>query len=93
MLMREKSAELIKGINLVRELIGAKETIIGIEDNKPEALAQLNLYVKKEPLISIKVVPTIYPSGDAKRLIFLIKGTKIPKQKRAAEYGLSLIHI
>ena len=42
MLMREKSEELIKGIQLVQELLGAKETIIGIEDNKPEALDKIN---------------------------------------------------
>jgi len=93
MLMREKSEELIKGISLVMELLDAKKTIIGIEDNKPEALGQLNLYAKKEPLISIKVVPTIYPSGDAKCLIYLINGIKIPKQKRTTEYGFQVFNV
>jgi Na+-translocating ferredoxin:NAD+ oxidoreductase subunit C len=93
MLMREKSEELIKGIQLVQELLGAKETIIGIEDNKPEAFDQLNLFSKNKSSISTKVVPTIYPSGDAKRLIYLINGLKIPKQKRAAEYGIQMFNV
>ena len=93
MLMREKSEELIKGIQLVQELLGAKKTIIGIEDNKPEALHKINLFSKDKSSISIKVVPTIYPSGDAKRLIYLINGIKIPKQKRAAEYGIQMFNV
>jgi|TARA_B110000037_G_scaffold216094_1_gene274545 Na+-translocating ferredoxin:NAD+ oxidoreductase subunit C len=93
MLMREKSEELIKGIQLVQELLGAKEAIIGIEDNKPEALEQINLFIKKQPSISTKVVPTIYPSGDAKRLIYLINGIKIAKQQRAVEFGIQMFNV
>jgi|TARA_B110000037_G_scaffold160801_2_gene181616 Na+-translocating ferredoxin:NAD+ oxidoreductase subunit C len=93
MLMREKSEELMKGIQLVQELLGAKETIIGIEDNKPEALDKINFYINKKSSITAKVVPTIYPSGDAKRLIYLINGIKIPKQKRAAEYGIQMFNV
>ena len=58
MLMREKSEELIKGIQLVQELLGAKEAIIGIEDNKPEALEQINLFIKLR-LISVKTIMKI----------------------------------
>ena len=93
MLMREKSEELIKGVRLVQELLGAKEAIIGIEDNKPEALDKINFYINKKSSITTKVVPTIYPSGDAKRLIYLINGIKIPKQKRAAEYGIQMFNV
>ena len=93
MLMREKSEELIKGVQLVQELLGAKEAIIGIEDNKPEALDKINFYINKKSSITTKVVPTIYPSGDAKRLIYLINGIKIPKQKRAAEYGIQMFNV
>ena len=93
MLIREKSEELIKGIQLVQELLGAKETIIGIEDNKPEALDKINLFLKEQSSIKAKVVPTIYPSGDAKRLIYLINGIKIPKQKRAVEFGIQMFNV
>jgi len=93
MLMREKSGELIKGIKLVQSLLGAKRTIIGIEDNKTEALSRLNFFSKNEPQIDIKVVPTIYPSGDSKRLIYLTSGIKISKEKRSAEYGIQMFNV
>ena len=93
MLMREKSDELIKGIKLVQSLLGAKRTIIGIEDNKTEALSRLNFFSKNEPQIDIKVVPTIYPSGDSKRLIYLTSGIKISKEKRSADYGIQMFNV
>ncbi|MBT3827182.1 MAG: electron transport complex subunit RsxC [Nitrosomonadales bacterium] len=93
MVMRERSEDLINGIELVESLLGAKNTIIGIEDNKPEALSQLQFHTKSHKNISIKVVPTIYPSGDAKRLIFLINGIKIPKGKRSSEYGIQMFNV
>lgn len=93
MLMRERSETLIESIKLVQSMLGAKESIIGIEDNKPEALKILSKLILNESNIHIKVVPTIYPSGDAKRLIFLINGIKIPKGKRSAEYGIQMFNV
>ena len=93
MLMREKSVDLIEGVRLVLHLLGAENAIIGIEDNKPEAIEKLTVLVKKDEHISIKVVPTIYPSGDAKRLIYLLTGTQIAKGKRSAEYGIQMFNV
>ena len=93
MLMRERGKDLVEGIDLVQSLIGAEETIIGIEDNKPEAFKIISNLIEKKPNIYIKVVPTIYPSGDAKRLIFLINGIKIPKEKRSSEYGIQMFNV
>jgi len=93
MLMREKSVDLIEGIRLVLHLLGAENAIIGIEDNKPEAIEKLTVLVKKDEHISIKVVPTIYPSGDAKRLIYLLTGTQLAKGKRSAEYGIQMFNV
>tara|TARA_Y100000746_G_scaffold232741_1_gene251091 strand:- start:5232 stop:6758 length:1527 start_codon:yes stop_codon:yes gene_type:complete len=93
MLMRERSEILVESIKLVQSLLGAKESIIGIEDNKPEAFKIISKLIINEPNIHIKVVPTIYPSGDAKRLIFLINGIKIPKEKRSAEYGIQMFNV
>ena len=92
MLMRERGLDLIKGILLVQELLGAKKSIIGIEDNKPEAIKVLRGLVI-DSNIQIKVVPTIYPSGDAKRLIYLINGIQIPKDKRSSEFGIQMFNV
>ena len=92
MLMRENANNLIQAILLTQTLLGAKKSIIGIEDNKPEAINALKHFIT-DSSIQIKIVPTIYPSGDAKRLIYLISGIEIPKEKRSSEFGIQMFNI
>ena len=93
MLMREKTHELIQGIKLVHEILNVKESVIGIEDNKTDAINFIQHAIKKEKNISLQIVPTIYPSGDAKRLIYLLKGIKIPKGRRSSDYGIQMFNV
>jgi electron transport complex protein RnfC len=41
MLMRERAEEIVRGIAIFRDLLGARRVLIGIEDNKPEAVAAM----------------------------------------------------
>lgn len=93
MLMREKTNDLIQGIKLVHEILKVQESIIGIEDNKVQAIKLIRDLIKNEKNISLQIVPTIYPSGDAKRLIYLLKGIKIPKGQRSSDYGLQMFNV
>ena len=93
MLMREKADEVITGIRIMQHVLKPERCLIGIEDNKPEAIAAL-----KEALggmecdgINIVPIPTIYPSGDEKQLIRILTGQKIPPNTFAAESGF-LVH-
>ncbi|PKO45826.1 MAG: electron transport complex subunit RsxC [Betaproteobacteria bacterium HGW-Betaproteobacteria-22] len=93
MLMREYSDEIIQGIEIVKHLLGAKKTILGIEDNKPEAIQAMSNACKAQPDIAIKVVPTLYPSGDARRLIHLLLGVEVPHLKRSTELGIQVFNV
>jgi electron transport complex protein RnfC len=93
MLMRERVDELIRGINLLHDFLEFEESIISIEDNKIEAIEKIKNAIKNEKNISLKIVPTIYPSGDAKRLIYLTKGIKIPKNTRSSELGIQMFNV
>ena len=97
MLMRERSDEIIKGTAIAQFLLGAEKVVIGIEDNKPEAAAAMQAAVAKENLeganYSVKTVPTLYPSGDARRLVHLVLGTEIPHDKRSTEVGLQVFNV
>ena len=65
MLMREHADEVIKGIEIIAHLLTPSHIIIGIEDNKPNAIRALNLALTKTELaIDLAVVPTKYPSGE-----------------------------
>ncbi|MCO7222922.1 electron transport complex subunit RsxC [Pleionea sp. CnH1-48] len=95
-LMREQASELITAIELVLYLASAKQCVIGIEDNKPEAIAALEEAIqlrKKETDLDIRigVVPTRYPSGGEKQLIELLTGQQVPQNQRPSALGL-LVH-
>lgn len=93
MLMRERADEIVKGIEIVKFLLGADQCIVGIEDNKPEATTAMSEACKTLPGASVKVVPTLYPSGDARRLIHLVAGIEIPHDKRSTDVGVQVFNV
>ena len=92
MLMRERADEIVKGIAIAQYLLGAETVLIGIEDNKPEAAASMRAATNKTTM-QVKTVPTLYPSGDARRLVHLLLGTEIPHDKRSTEVGLQVFNV
>jgi Na+-translocating ferredoxin:NAD+ oxidoreductase subunit C len=92
MLMRERADEIVKGIAIAQYLLGAEIVIIGIEDNKPEAAASMRAATANTSM-QVAVVPTLYPSGDARRLVHLVLGTEIPHDKRTTEMGLQVFNV
>ena len=93
MLMREHADEVVKGIEIVQYLLGAEKCIVGIEDNKPIAASVMSNACATSPVIVVKVVPTLYPSGDARRLIHLLLGTEIPNDKRSTDVGIQVFNV
>ncbi|HNV87814.1 MAG TPA: electron transport complex subunit RsxC [Methylotenera sp.] len=92
MLMREHADEIVKGIEIAKRLLGAEKVLIGIEDNKPEAITSLQA-ATTDTSIQVVVVPTLYPSGDARRLVHLVLGTEIPYDKRSTEVGVQVFNV
>lgn len=92
MLMREYHAEIVCGITIVQRLIGASNTMIGIEDNKPEAIKAMRAATANTS-IQVKIVPTLYPSGDARRLVHLVLGQEVPHDKRSTEIGIQVFNV
>lgn len=94
MLMRERADQIINGIQVAQHLLGAEKCIIGIEDNKPEAAEMMTAACAKAGSnISVKVVPTLYPSGDARHLIYLLLGIEVPHDKRTTDIGLQVFNV
>ena len=92
MLMRERADEIVKGIEIAQYLLGVEKVLIGIEDNKPEAAASMRAATANINM-QVVVVPTLYPSGDARRLVHLVLGTEIPYDKRSTEVGLQVFNV
>jgi electron transport complex protein RnfC len=82
MLMRERADEVILGARIMRHALHARQCIIGIEDNKPEAIAAVKeaLANLDEKNIEVVTVPTRYPTGGEKQLIKVLTGREVPSQ-------------
>ncbi|HEX5678142.1 MAG TPA: electron transport complex subunit RsxC [Alcanivorax sp.] len=86
-LMRERAGEIVTGIQILQYLLNPHDTLIGIEDNKPEAIAALRAACADSD-IEIRVVPTKYPSGGEKQLIQLLTGKEVPSGSIPAQCGV-----
>jgi electron transport complex protein RnfC len=87
-LMRERAADIIAGAEILRHLIKpSKETLIGVEDNKPEGIAALRKAAAGTG-IEIVVFPTKYPSGGEKQLIQILTGKEVPAGGLPADVGV-----
>lgn len=86
-LMREKAAKLVSGIDILAHLIQPESVLIGIEDNKPEAIAAVRAALGERPYV-LKVFPTKYPSGGEKQLIQILTGREVPSGGLPADIGM-----
>ncbi len=88
-LMRERASEIVTGIKILLQLLEPAQCLIGIEDNKPQAIAALRMALfETEEAIDLRVIPTQYPSGDARQLTHILTGIQIPKNQHSVESGV-----
>ena len=91
-LMREYADEVIEGVRIVEHILKPKLTIIGIEDNKPEAIKALQEATVDNDMV-IRVIPTKYPSGGAKQLIKLLTNKEVPAGRHSADIGIMVFNV
>ena len=91
-LMQEYADEILDGIRVLKHLLKPKLTLIGVEDNKPAAIAALTAHATDEDVL-VKSVPTKYPSGGAKQTIELLTGRQVPKGGRAVDMGIMVLNV
>jgi electron transport complex protein RnfC len=89
-LMREYAEEILSGADIIGQVIKARQCIIAIEDNKPEAIKALQQVIEKDGtgFFQMKIIPTIYPSGGEKQLITIVTGKEVPKGSYPADLGV-----
>ncbi|WP_429218912.1 electron transport complex subunit RsxC [Aeromonas veronii] len=91
-LMQQYADEIMDGIRVLKHLLKPKLTLIGVEDNKPEAITELTRHATDEDVL-VKTVPTKYPSGGAKQTIELLTGRQVPKGGRAVDIGIMVLNV
>ncbi len=93
-LMQEHAIEVIEGCRVLQHLLNPDQVLIGIEDNKPEAIEALkHAITKRDNKILIKVIPTKYPSGGAKQLTKILTGKEVPSGARSSQIGVLMQNV
>jgi len=77
-LMLEKTVEIVLGMKLIMKILGAQKGMIGIEANKPDAIAKMQEITKNEPAIKVVPLQLRYPQGAEKQLIYAATKRKVP---------------
>ncbi len=91
--MLERTEELLGGLNLAMKALGVKRGAIGIEDNKPEAIAKLKEAAANYEGITIEVLETKYPQGAEKMLIKAVNDREVPPGKLPLDVGVVIQNI
>jgi len=87
-LILERTEEVIKGLLLIMRATNVQNGVIGIEDNKPEAIEKLKEVLSNYPQIRLIILKTKYPQGAEKMLIKAVLGREVPPGKLPLDVGV-----
>lgn len=90
-LMLEKPKEIIVGIKILMKALGVQKAIVGIEDNKQDAIDLFETLLAKESGISVEALEVQYPQGGEKQLIQAILNREVPSGGLPADVGV-IVH-
>ena len=91
-LLRARSGDVLRGLALLARILNPDQTVIGIEDNKPEAAAILRETLKDIPGVELRVLPTRYPQGAEKQLIQAVTGRQVPSGGLPRDVGCAVFN-
>ena len=92
-LMREKAAEIVKGIRILQYILKPEVTLIAIEDNKPEAAKAIKDAVREGDDIIVRVLETRYPTGAARPLLRRLTGLEARYTSRSTDFGIEMQNV
>lgn len=87
-LMVEKPKEVVEGLRILMKILGVRKGYIGIENNKPDAVAKMNEAAADSPDIEVLALEVKYPQGAEKMLIKAILGREVPARALPMDVGV-----
>ena len=78
--MLERAEMMLVGVEVLMRAVGVKRAVIGVENNKPDAVEHLREIIKRDNYAGIEVMPLQlrYPQGGEKQLIAAVTGRQVP---------------
>jgi electron transport complex protein RnfC len=90
-LMLEKAEEIVVGIKILLSALTINKAVIGIENNKKDAIKLFKELTKNEPKIQVAALQVKYPQGGEKQLVKAILGREVPKNGLPLDVGV-IVH-
>lgn len=92
-LMRSRAEGIVEGLELTLRLFPNAACVIGIEDNKPEAIAAMRKAVSGKERMRVLPLRTKYPQGGERSLIRVIAGVDFPVSMLPADVGCIVLNV
>ncbi len=90
-LMLEKPREIIVGVRILMRALGVSRAIIGIEDNKHDAIELFDEWLREDKQIEVQPLEVQYPQGGEKQLIQAVLDREVPSGRLPADVGV-IVH-
>ncbi len=90
--MLDRTADLIEGVNLLSRYLGIREVVFGVEKNKPECIKVLKEAFRDNASVRINPLPTLYPQGAEKVMIYHTTGRVVPEGKLPIDAGCVVLN-
>ena len=91
--MIECPDDVIGGVNMIKDMLGIKQAKLAIEANKPEAIKNFEEMAKNDDTIDIITLPSVYPQGAEKIIIYNSTGVVVKEGELPADGGVIVINI
>jgi electron transport complex protein RnfC len=91
-LMLEQAEEVVVGAAIIARALGLKTAVIGVEENKPDAIEALNKVAGKYN-VTVQSLPVNYPQGAERQLIYTITGREVPIGKLPMDVGCAVQNV
>ncbi len=91
-IMAERADDILRAINIADKYLNFDKIIIGIEKNKPQAIASMQKMAESNSKIQVKVLPAIYPQGGEKVLIYHTTGRVVRAGMLPSDVGCIVIN-
>lgn len=91
-LMLEKAEGIVEGIKILQKALSAEQVIVGIEDNKPLAIENMDKFCSKEG-IKVLALKTKYPQGGEKQLIYALTRLEVPRAGLPSDVGCVVFNV
>ena len=92
--MLDKSDLILDGIRLLEKYApSVKHYVFGIENNKPECIAEMRRIFDGDDKVSVTELPSLYPQGAEKILVHNTTGRDVPEGKLPADIGIVILNV